>query len=163
MAKPTMKQESMSRDSANRSPDIQWPEGFSPDQVGLFSRIELHIVASGERVWRHVVETIRWPQWYSNSKGVQITGGGELNAGGVFRWTIFGRPLESRINEFKCDSRIGWHGYAPGENPSFYHAWYLKADGDGCRVVTDEVGTGSSAGLRKAHRGNKATRQSPHP
>ena len=67
-----------------------------------------------------------------------------MNAGSVFRWTTFGLPLESRINEFTPYSRIGWYGYAPGEKPSFYHTWYLKADGDGCRVVTDEVGMGQA-------------------
>jgi hypothetical protein len=144
MAKTTTKQETMSRDLANRSPDIHWPEGFSADQADLFSHNELHIAASCERVWKHIVEATKWPQWYPNSKAVQIIGGGdELNAGSVFRWTTFGLPLESRINEFTPYSRIGWYGYAPGEKPSFYHTWYLKADGDGCRVVTDEVGMGS--------------------
>jgi hypothetical protein len=101
MAKTTTKQEAMSRDLANRSPDIHWPEGFSPDQADLFSHNELHIAASCERVWKHIVEATKWPQWYPNSKDVQIIGGGdELNAGGVFRWTTFGLPLESRINEF---------------------------------------------------------------
>jgi len=38
-----MKQESMSQDSANRCPDIHWPERFSPDQADLFSHNELRI------------------------------------------------------------------------------------------------------------------------
>jgi hypothetical protein len=45
-----MKQETMSRDLANRSRDIHWPEGFSPDQADLFSHNELRIEASCERV-----------------------------------------------------------------------------------------------------------------
>jgi uncharacterized protein YndB with AHSA1/START domain len=161
MAKTTTKQETMSRDLANRSPDIHWPDGFSPDHADLFSHNGLRIEASCERVWKHIVEATKWPQWYPNSKDVQIMGGGdELNAGTVFRWTTFGLPLESRINEFTPYSRIGWYGYAPGEKPSFYHTWYLKADGDGCRVVTDEVGMGSSAAHLRAsdeslmHRGH---------
>jgi uncharacterized protein YndB with AHSA1/START domain len=145
-AKTTMKRETMSRDLGNRSPDIHWPEGFSPDQADLFSHNELRIDASCERVWKHIVEASKWPQWYPNSKDVQIMGGGDkLNAGSVFRWTTFGLPLESRVNEFTPYSRIGWYGYAPGEKPSFYHTWYLEPGGDGCRVVTDEVGMGSSA------------------
>jgi uncharacterized protein YndB with AHSA1/START domain len=145
----------------DRSPDIHWPEGFSPDQADLFSHNELRIDASCERVWKHIVEATKWPQWYPNSKDVQIIGGGDkLNAGSVFRWTTFGLPLESRINEFTPYSRIGWYGYAPGEKPSFYHTWYLEQAGDGCRVVTDEVGMGSSAAyLRESdeslmHRGH---------
>jgi hypothetical protein len=97
----TMKQETMSRDLANRSPNIHWPEGFSPDRADLFSHNELHIEASCERVWKHIVEATKWPQWYPNSKDVQIMGvGDELSAGSVFRWTTFGLPLESRVNEF---------------------------------------------------------------
>jgi hypothetical protein len=48
----------------------------------------------------------------------------------------------------------------PGEKPSFYHTWHLEPNGDGCRAVTDEVGTGSSAAhLRESdeslmHRGH---------
>jgi hypothetical protein len=72
----------MSRDLANRSPDIHWPEGFSPDRADLFSHNELRIEASCERVWKHIVEATKWPQWYPNSKDVQIMGGGdELNGG----------------------------------------------------------------------------------
>jgi uncharacterized protein YndB with AHSA1/START domain len=161
IAQTAMKQETMSRDLANRSPDIHWPEGFSPDQADLFSHNELRIEASCERVWKHIVEATKWPQWYPNSKDVQIIGGGgELNADSVFRWTTFGLPLESRINEFTPYSRIGWYGYAPGEKPSFYHTWYLTAAGESCLVVTDEVGVGSSAAhLRQSdgslmHRGH---------
>jgi hypothetical protein len=29
--------------------------------------------------------------------------------------------------------------------PSFYHTWYLKPQGDACLVVTDEVGKGKDA------------------
>ena len=161
MAQTTTKQETMSRDLANGSPDIHWPEGFSPDQADLFSHNELRIEAPCERVWKHIDEATNWPQWYPNSKDVQIMGGGdELNADSVFRWTTFGLPLESRINEFTPYSRIGWYGYAPGEKPSFYHTWYLTAAGESCLVVTDEVARGSSAAhLRQSdeslmHRGH---------
>jgi uncharacterized protein YndB with AHSA1/START domain len=138
---------SMKDDLANRSLDIHWPNGFTPADADLFSHNELHINAPCERVWRHIVEATKWPQWYPNSNGVEILadGGSELKDNTVFRWSTFGLPLESRINEFVPFSRIGWFGYAPGTTPSFYHTWYLKPEGDGCRVVTDEVGKGESA------------------
>jgi hypothetical protein len=89
-AKTTMKRETMGRDLANRSPDIRRPEGFSSDHADLFSHNGLRVDASCERVWKHLVEATKWPQWYLNSKDVQITGGGDkLNAGSVFRWTTF--------------------------------------------------------------------------
>jgi hypothetical protein len=138
---------SMKDDLANRSPDIHWPDGFTPADADLFSHNELLIHASCERVWKHIVEATRWPQWYPNSSSVEILGDGDsvLKDDTVFRWTTFGLPLESRINEFVPFSRIGWFGYAPGTAPSFYHTWYLQPEGEGCRVVTDEAGKGESA------------------
>jgi hypothetical protein len=72
--------------------------GFLARPGGLFSHNELHIEASCERVWKHIVEATKWPQWYPNSKDVQIMGGGdELSAGSVFRWTT--------LNCFPCGAR----------------------------------------------------------
>ena len=137
----------MKDDLANRSREIHWPQGFDPTTADLFSHNELLIKATCERVWQHIVEAAKWPEWYPNSKDVRIIGDGEtvLKEGTTFRWTTFGLPLESRISEFMPYTRIGWYGYAPGAVPSFYHTWYLTPDGDGCLVVTDEVGKGRDA------------------
>jgi Polyketide cyclase / dehydrase and lipid transport len=148
----------MKNDLANRSLDINWPKGFTPAEAELFSHNELLINASCERVWRHIVEATKWPEWYPNSKNVQILGDQDqdsvLKSDSVFRWTTFNLPLESRINEFLPFSRIGWFGYAPGAEPSFYHTWYLVPQGNGCRVATDEVGKGESAAhLRETDEG----------
>jgi hypothetical protein len=137
----------MKQDLVNRSPDIHWPQGFDPTQADLFSHNELLISAKCERVWQHIIDATKWPDWYPNSKEVHIVGNGGkvLKEGTTFRWTTFGLPLESRINEFVPYSRIGWFGYAPGTAPSFYHTWYLTPQGDACLVVTDEVGKGHDA------------------
>jgi uncharacterized protein YndB with AHSA1/START domain len=135
----------MKRDLANREKDIHWPEGFDPSQADLFSHNELVINASCERIWGHIIDATKWPQWYPNSKDVRIDGGDILKADTVFHWTTFGLPLESEVNEFVPYNRIGWYGYAPGTAPSFYHTWYLKPYGEGCLVVTDEVGKGKDA------------------
>lgn len=74
-----------------------------------------------------------------------ISGGTALTDDAVFRWTTFGLPLESKINEFVPHTRIGWYGYAPGASPSFYHTWFLTRAGDAYRVVRDEVGMGKNA------------------
>ena len=137
----------MQDDFAHRSPDIHWPQGFDPTQADLFSHNEIWIDATCERVWEHIVEATKWPEWYPNSKDVRIVGNGGtvLSTGTSFRWTTFGLALESRINEFVPYSRIGWYGYAPGTAPSFYHTWYLTPRGNDCLVVTDEVGKGRDA------------------
>jgi hypothetical protein len=110
----------MKDDLANRSPDIHWPKGFDPAEVDLFSHNDLVIDAPCERVWQHIIEATKWPEWYPNSKDVRIVdnGGSVLTDGTVFRWTTFGLPLESKINEFIPFSRIGWYGYAPGREPT---------------------------------------------
>ena len=135
----------MKQDLANREKDIHWPQGFDPSQAELFSHNELLINASCERIWSHVIDAAKWPEWYPNSKEVKISGDTVLRDGTVFRWTTFGLPLESRVNEFAPYTRIGWYGYAPGTEPSFYHTWYLKPQGDACLVVMDEVGKGKDA------------------
>jgi hypothetical protein len=136
----------MKDDLANRSPNIHWPDGFDPAGADLFSHNALPIAAPCEKIWKHIIDAEKWPLWYPNAKDVRFVGSDtELKQGSVFRWTTFGLPLESRVNEFVPFSRIGWFGYAPGTAPSFYHTWYLIPEGAGSRVVTDEVGKGEDA------------------
>ena len=135
----------MQTDLANRSADIHWPKGFDPATADLFSHNQLVIDASCERVWGHIIDATKWPEWYPNSKDVRIDGGGRLTKSSTFRWSTFGLGLESRINEFVPHTRIGWFGYAPGTAPSFYHTWYLVPQGASCLVVTDEAGIGADA------------------
>jgi len=152
----------MKDDLANRSADIHWPEGFTPETADLFSHNQLTIDVSCARVWEHIVEVTKWPEWYPNSKDVRFIGDGPvLKQGSVFRWTTFGISLESKVNEFVPYTRIGWFGYAPGTAPTFYHTWYLTPAGqNACLVVTDEVGKGAdAANLRRTderlmHRGH---------
>ncbi|RDS84151.1 SRPBCC family protein [Dyella psychrodurans] len=137
---------SMEQDLENRSHDIHWPTGFEPEKADLFSHNELVINASCERVWKHIIDANKWPDWYPNSKHVRIFGSSpSLAQGTVFRWTTFGLPLESKVNEYVPYTRIGWYGYAPGAKPTFYHTWYLTSAGDACDVVMDEVGKGADA------------------
>ncbi|RUL65764.1 hypothetical protein EKH79_03370 [Dyella dinghuensis] len=136
----------MKDDLKNRSHDIHWPNGFDPEKADLFSHNELVIHASCERVWKHIIDADKWPQWYPNSKDVRIIGiSPVLVQGTVFRWTTFGLPLESKVNEYVPYSRIGWYGYTPGTRPTFYHTWYLTPAGNACDVVMDEVGKGAAA------------------
>jgi uncharacterized protein YndB with AHSA1/START domain len=145
----------MKDDLAKRSPDIHWPVGFFPQEADLFAHNEGLVEATCEQVWKHIVAAPKWPQWYPNSKSVQIRGGAEeLSAGSVFTWVTFGLPIESKIHEFVPARRIGWYGYSPGSEPNFYHTWFLTQTEDGCQVVTEEVGKGETAKqLRRADEG----------
>ena len=152
---------SMQDDLAHRSSQIHWPAGFEPAKADLFAHNELLINASCERVWSHIVDASQWPGWYPNSKDVRIQNGDALlQDGTVFRWTTFGLSIESRVHELEPNRRLGWYGYAPGTQPSFYHSWYLEPKGAMCRVVMDEAGVGKdAAALRQSdetlmHRGH---------
>jgi hypothetical protein len=145
---------SMKSDLANRDRDIHWPQGFDPSQADLFSHNELLINASCAGIWSHIIDADKWPEWYPNAKEIKITGDTMLKDGTIFRWTTFGLPIESKVNEFVPYTRIGWYGYTPGAAPSFYHTWYLKPRGNACMVVTDEVGKGKDAAhLRESDEG----------
>src|ERR1700734_3624007 len=89
----------MRQDLADREKDIHWPEGFNPSQADLFSHNALLINASCERVWRHIVDATKWPQWYPNCMDVRIDGGDVLKEGNAFHWSTFGLLLESKVNE----------------------------------------------------------------
>jgi hypothetical protein len=145
---------SMKSDLANRDRDIHWPQGFDPSQADLFSHNELLINASCAGIWSHIIDADKWPEWYPNAKEIKITSDTMLKDGTIFRWTTFGLPIESKVNEFVPYTRIGWYGYTPGAAPSFYHTWYLKPRGNACMVVTDEVGKGKDAAhLRESDEG----------
>lgn len=145
----------MQDDLADRSHGIHWPKGFDPAKADLFAHNRLVINAPCDRVWAHIVDATKWPEWYPNSKDVRFVGDGAvLKQHSVFRWTTFGLALESRIEEFEPNSRIGWFGYAPGTAPAFYHTWYLTPKGDACDVVMEEVGMGPDAArLRRTDEG----------
>jgi hypothetical protein len=136
----------MKQDLAMRSREIHWPEGFNPATADLFSHNELLIHASCEKIWGHIVDARKWPQWYPNSNGVELPEGAKvLGDGTTWRWSTFGLSIESRVQEYVPHTRLGWYGYAPGTKPSFYHTWYLAPQGTSCLVITDEVGVGKDA------------------
>lgn len=157
MFKQSQQNQTMQDDLAHRSPDINWPNGFDPMAADLFSHNQLLINAPVEKVWRHLIEVLKWPTWYPNAKEVSVINQSKdtLQEGSIFQWITFGIPLESKVNEFLPYSRLSWYGYAPGTKPSFYHTWYIVPQGSGaCLVVTDEVGKGpDAAALRENNEG----------
>jgi uncharacterized protein YndB with AHSA1/START domain len=136
----------MTQDLATRAKDIHWPERFDPEKADLFSHNALVINATCEKVWSHIVDAGKWPKWYPNSRDVHLLNGARvLEQGTIWRWTTFGLPLESKVHEYVPYTRLGWYGYAPGSQPTFYHTWYLTPQGESCLVTTDEVGIGKDA------------------
>jgi hypothetical protein len=106
----------MKDDLANRSRDIHWPTGFDPAKADLFSHNELVINAPCERVWQHIIDVTKWPEWYPNS----------------------------RMSGSWMAPSLQTSGYSAGPRSACLSC-LSKARSDGCRVVTDEVGMGKNA------------------
>jgi hypothetical protein len=154
IAKDTQ-QGQMAADLGARVTDIHWPAGFEPERSDLFAHNETRVDAACETVWRHIVAAHAWPDWYPNAQGVGLLDGARTLAPDVrWRWTTFGLAIESRVQEFVADRRLGWFGGTPGEAPAFYHSWLLSPEGDGCRIAMDGAGVGpGAAAFRKADEG----------
>jgi hypothetical protein len=120
--------------------------------------------APREKIWQHLLEITKWPEWYPDVKDLQVIGSAEktLRENTVFQWRTFGLALESKVHEFVSYSRIGWFAYSPGSKPNFYHTWYLLPKNDAsCLVLTEEVGIGGDANYMRQtdeglmHRGHE--------
>ncbi|MDT7671893.1 MAG: hypothetical protein QOC74_4676 [Pseudonocardiales bacterium] len=133
----------IAEDLAVRSPEIHWPDGFSPATADMFAHNEIIINAPRSVVWQVLVRAEEWPTWYPNSQQVKVlneNSKGLLNDGDQFSWQTFGFDLVSTVHEFVYESRLGWFG-----GSDWYHTWLLLDDPAGCRVVMEEVGNGEDA------------------
>lgn len=136
--------------AARPEPTIHWPNGYSPRDADLFDHSELAVDAPCRSVWQALVDVRRWPDWYPNSEKVVLARGRELMAGRSFQWRTFGLDVDSVVHEFGPQQRLGWFGRAQDLNA--YHTWLLLPQGEGCRVVTEEVVRGPAALALRAER-----------
>ncbi len=149
-------------DRAERSSEIHWPAGFSPDDSDLFAHNEIFIKAPSPTVWQHIVEAQKWPGWYPNSHDVQVENdqGGVLKADSKFEWSTFGLHITSTIHEFVPNNRLGWFGKRCRRRCHLL-PYLASSTSDGCQVVTEEVAKGPGAiAFRKSdpnalHRGHE--------
>ena len=58
---------------AEKSTEIHWPTGFSPESADLLSHDEVVVHASPSTVWRYLVAAEQWPTWYSKVRDVRIS------------------------------------------------------------------------------------------
>ena len=132
-------------DLARRDVAIHWPKGEDPSTAAAFSHNEVMIHAGCHRVWTELTNVTAWPEWFVLVKDVMVVGGGSIQHGSVMTLKIFGSPITSRIDEFVPEERLSW---IPGDSDPakyvHYHTWHLVPEGPGCRVVTEETGTGAS-------------------
>jgi len=128
-------------------PDIQWPDGYRPDQTRVRVRNALEMLGvTASVVWAWLVRAELWPSWYSNSENVTIHGGGpDLRAGSTFHWKTFHVALESQVVEFTPYERLAWTGRGFGIDVC--HAWLIQERSSGCAVLTEEHQNGAAAWL----------------
>ena len=132
-------------DGALHNRQIHWPKGFEPEQADLFAHNEIDIQAGCEIVFSNLVDAEAWPSWYSNSKDVKVlnTPDHRLRKNARISWETFGFHIESRVWEFKSNSRLGWFG--DGKDVHAYHTFLLTKVPEGCHLVTEEVVKGPGA------------------
>jgi uncharacterized protein YndB with AHSA1/START domain len=114
---------------------IRWPDEYHPSRAILDVRNELDIPVPPEAVWAWLVRAELWPSWYLNAHNVRIEHGAgpDLAPGTVFRWTTFGLPIRSRVEEFVPGERIAWDAHGLGLRA--YHAWVIERSGGAFRSV----------------------------
>jgi uncharacterized protein YndB with AHSA1/START domain len=123
---------------------IAWPSRLGPDRADAFVSNEIRIAAPPERAFAWLAAAARWPEWYPNASAVRIEGGAAtLSAGARFSWRTFGVAVDSTVREFRPPEAIAWDGHAI--LLEVYHAWLIRPDQDGCRVLTEETQFGLSA------------------
>jgi uncharacterized membrane protein len=142
---PTHQGLTFNSDGALRDNQIHWPKGFEPEQADLFAHNEIDIQAGCDIAFSDLADAEAWPSWYSNSKDVKVlnTPDHRLRKNARISWETFGFHIESRVWEFKSNSRLGWFG--DGKDVHAYHTFLLTKVPEGCHVVTEEVVKGPGA------------------
>jgi hypothetical protein len=132
-------------DLIERSIQIHWPDGFDPENAGLFAHNTIVIAGSAERIWAKVIDAATWPTWYSNAGDVVVDSPfGKLGEAVAFKWNTFGLTVASTIAEYVPHERIGWYGTA--DQLRAYHTWLLIPRNDNSTyVVMEEIGMGHAA------------------
>jgi Polyketide cyclase / dehydrase and lipid transport len=166
--KPTPPSDTVSRDWAERSPEMHWPTTMFNGAAEIFTHNQIEINASCTTVWDRLVQAERWPQWCPFSSKVQIWGEQRRckktasSPGLVPTCRKISRPWETflppRLNEWTVWSwnsirRIGSAGAVSGglglstvRLVDSYHNWYIKPIGaKKCVVTFEEVATGLAA------------------
>ncbi|MBM7489400.1 uncharacterized protein YndB with AHSA1/START domain [Micromonospora luteifusca] len=96
---------------------------------------ETVIAASPERVYAHLVDVSRWPDWLPGVRRAHAPNG--IRLGAAFEIEMYGIRLEAVVPEYELNTRFGWIGSSP--NMSIYQAWDLVPFPPGTQVVARKV------------------------
>ena len=123
------------------------PESFPPSKL-LSMKIdanapvvlaaEVHIEAPPDVVWDVLTDVKEWPTWHPGIRSVVADRSPGLEM--RFRWRPGPYQIDSTVQEFEPQERIGWIGRSPGV--AARHVWTIRPDAGGAVVHTDESMTG---------------------
>lgn len=163
--RPTPPGDTVSRDWAERSPEIHWPTTMFNGSAEVFTHNQIEINASCEKVWDHLIQVERWSQWCPFCGKVQISGAAKvLQKNGRFTWVSSDLPqdipigenppperVDAVVMEYEPPNRLGWRSFGRsfthhGALVASYHNWYIKPIGPNkCVVTFEEIATGIAA------------------
>jgi hypothetical protein len=167
---PTPPGDAVSRDWAERSPEVNWPTPMFNKAAEIFAHNQIVINASCEIVWNHLVHAELWPHWCPYSGKVTIWGGSQvLQKKSKFTWVSSDLPQEiaafpgipaDRVDGLVVEcvppNRLGWRSFGRAQTihgplVDSYHNWYIKPMGSRkCVVTFEEVATGVAARWARA-------------
>ena len=135
----------MQSDRAHRDKAIRWPAAYDPSVTPVFSHNELLIHTDCHRTFAKLADVAAWPNWLVLVKDVANETVERTGQGALYRFKIFGSPIQSRIVEFEPDQRISWIPFGADETETrhgHYHAWHFVPQAANCFVITEETGIG---------------------
>ena len=168
--KTTQEPDAVSRDWAERSPEIHWPTPMFNGAAEIFAHNQIVINASCEKVWDHLIHADLWPHWCAFCGKVRIWGGAQvLQKKGKFTWLSTDLPqdvpladmplrswVDSVVVEYDQPSRLGFSTWGRATMSTrvlvdSYYNWYIKPIGPKkCVVTFEEVATGVAARYGRA-------------
>lgn len=99
---------------------------------------EIRIEAPPDLVWDVLTDVKEWPTWHPGIRSVVADRTAGLAM--TFRWRPGPYQIESTVQEFEPQERIGWIGRSLGV--AARHVWTIRPDAGGAVVHTDESMTG---------------------
>jgi hypothetical protein len=163
-ATPTPAGDTISRDWAQRSPEVHWPTPMFNGAAEIFTHNQIVINASCDTVWDRLVHAELWPHWCPYSGKVTIWGGSQvLQKNTKFTWVSSDVPqyiapyqmpadrVDGLVIECVPPNRLGWRSYGRqwtihGPLIASYHNWFIKPMGPKkCLVTFEEIATGRAA------------------
>ncbi|MES2616700.1 MAG: SRPBCC domain-containing protein [Bacteroidota bacterium] len=142
----------------NSTDSIQWPTEYHPSISQFFVHNEIEIKATPATVWGHLIDALKWPQWYKGAQKVTLSPPTDtlLQANAVFNWKTMGLKFQSTILQFDPYRLLAWESKKPSIRG--YHVWWIVPTANGCRVITEELQNGWLTFFEKTFQGKKLER-----